>query len=239
MPGATALEMLCLVKRLVREQQRCPDCDGRADDQATVAQPMGRLPSLSPPELASRCACCWHVDFVGGARRRGRAGHDADLLVWHKQKAASWDSGRRHCVLGLLLDELERSGRLLPQQGGWQMARTSHDQRRESLPGVRSHRRNVQQLSTSTRGFENLSTDYHDKVFGVWRSTSGRHHRIDIIVNSFPEARPSAATPLLEAATPRTRGCSPVYGYSRLQPYAPRSCPSRSLAGRARACSTG
>ena len=26
---------------------------------------------------------------------------------------------RRHCVLGLLLDELERLGRLVPQQGGW------------------------------------------------------------------------------------------------------------------------
>ena len=79
-PEATALEMLCLVKRVVREQQRCPNCDGRADE-----QPTGTLPSLIPPELASRCACCWHVDFVGGARRRGRAGHDADLLVWHKQ----------------------------------------------------------------------------------------------------------------------------------------------------------
>ena len=83
-PEATALEMLRLVKRIVREQQRCPNCDGRADE-----RPTGTLPSLSPPELASRCACCWHVDFVGGARRRGRAGHDADLLVWHKQKAAS------------------------------------------------------------------------------------------------------------------------------------------------------
>ena len=83
-PEATALEMLRLVKRIVREQQRCPNCDGRADE-----RPTGTLPSLSPPELASRCACCWHVDFVGGARRRGRAGHDADLLVWHKQKSAS------------------------------------------------------------------------------------------------------------------------------------------------------
>ena len=92
-------------------------------------------------------------------------------------------------MLGLLLDELERLRRLVPQQGGWQMARTSHDHRRE-VEGVRSHRRNVQQLSSSTRGFENLSTDYHDKVFGVWRSSSGRHHRIDIIVNSFPEELP-------------------------------------------------
>ena len=164
------------------------------------------------------------------------------------------------------------------RQGGWQMPRMGHDSRKEILPGVRSHRRNVLQLSASTRGFENLSTDYHDKaqrraidtrlrpptrppppppvrypsprplahlppslahpsatfhpallpvqpqppvaattratpsqVFGVWRSEAGRHHRIDIIVNSFPEARPSAATPY-------TRGCNPLY--SRLQPSA-------------------
>ena len=156
------------------------------------------------------------------------------------------------------------------------MPRMGHDSRKEILPGVRSHRRNVLQLSASTRGFENLSTDYHDKaqrraidtrlrpptrppppvrypsprplahlppslahpsatshpallpvppqppvpsttratpsqVFGVWRSEAGRHHRIDIIVNSFPEARPSAATPY-------NRGCNPLY--SRLQPSA-------------------
>lgn len=184
-PEECALHMLRFVKQIVRDQQRCPNCDGRADDKA-----MGALYPLSPLELASRCACCWHVDFVGGARRRGKAGHDADLLVWHKQKAASWGSGRRSCVLGLLLDELERLGRLVPQQGGWQMPRMGHDSRKETLPGVRSHRRHVLQLSASTRGFENLSTDYHDKVFGVWRSAVGRHHRIDIIVNSFPEELP-------------------------------------------------
>lgn len=44
------------------------------------------------------------------------------------------------------------------------MPRMGHDSRKEILPGVRSHRRNVLQLSASTRGFENLSTDYHDKA---------------------------------------------------------------------------
>ena len=127
MPEESALDMLRVVKQVVRDQQRCPNCDGRADDKVrgrrrpthprSVARPicapahsacasdrtqaMGALHPLSPLELASRCACCWHVDFVGGARRRGKAGHDADLLVWHKQKAASWGSGRPHCALGL------------------------------------------------------------------------------------------------------------------------------------------
>ena len=126
-PEESALDMLRVVKQVVRDQQRCPNCDGRADDKVrgrrrpthprSVARPicapahsacasgraqaMGALHPLSPTELASRCACCWHVDFVGGARRRGKAGHDADLLVWHKQKAASWGSGRSHCALGL------------------------------------------------------------------------------------------------------------------------------------------
>ena len=44
------------------------------------------------------------------------------------------------------------------------MPRMGHDSRKETLPGVRSHRRHVLQLSASTRGFENLSTDYHDKA---------------------------------------------------------------------------
>ena len=42
MPEATALEMLRLVKRIVREQQRCPNCDGRADDEENHT--MLRLP---------------------------------------------------------------------------------------------------------------------------------------------------------------------------------------------------
>ena len=54
-----------------------------------------------------------------------------------------------------------------------------------------------------------------------------------------PRRGPRLQPLILEAATPYTRGCSPVHGYSRLQPHAPRSYPSRSLAGRARACSIG
>eukprot|EP00908_Phaeocystis_cordata_P001019 Transcript_11097.p1 GENE.Transcript_11097~~Transcript_11097.p1 ORF type:complete len:501 (+),score=188.95 Transcript_11097:3-1505(+) len=183
-PEVEALEMQRLVREIVRAQQGCThDCPW--DEGVEL---VGAL------EPAARCACCWHVDFVGGARRRGRAGHDADLLVWHKVKPASWGAdSRTQSVLGPLIKELEARGRLVRAGGdGWQMARMCHEHRRESVPGVRSHRRHEKQLSTSTRGFENLSTDYHDKVFGVWRSTSepGVVHRIDIVVNSFPEELP-------------------------------------------------
>ena len=145
-----------LVREIVRAQQGCThDCPW--DEGVEL---VGAL------EPAARCACCWHVDFVGGARRRGRAGHDADLLVWHKVKPASWGAdSRTQSVLGPLLKELEARGRLVRAGGGgWQMARMCHEHRRESVPGVRSHRRHEKQLSTSTRGFENLSTDYHDKA---------------------------------------------------------------------------
>ena len=145
-----------LVREIVRAQQGCThDCPW--DEGVEL---VGAL------EPAARCACCWHVDFVGGARRRGRAGHDADLLVWHKVKPASWGAdSRTQSVLGPLIKELEARGRLVRTGGdGWQMARMCHEHRRESVPGVRSHRRHEKQLSTSTRGFENLSTDYHDKA---------------------------------------------------------------------------
>ena len=65
------------------------------------------------------------------------------------------------------------------------MPRMGHHARRNM-----SHRCHEQQLSESTRGFENLSQDYHDKVFGLWRRDDGRLHRIDIIVNSFPDEWP-------------------------------------------------
>ena len=38
------------------------------------------------------------------------------------------------------------------------------------------------------RGAENLKMDHHDKIFGIWRSlTTGKHHRIDIVVVAHPE----------------------------------------------------
>ena len=174
------------------------------------------------------------------------------------------------------------------RQGGWQMPRMGHDSRKEILPGVRSHRRNVLQLSASTRGFENLSTDYHDKaqrraidtrlrpptcrLHSPTRplpltppsfpyhpnhpcpkppapplprsSASGAPKRVATTGSTSssthsPRRGPRLQPLIIEAATPYTRGCSPVHGYSRLQPHAPRSYPSRSLAGRARACSIG
>ena len=177
-PEAEALEMQRVVREVVRRQQGCPDC----------ALPPGEGAGVVVWPDRQRCSCCWHVDFAGGARRRGAAGHDADLLVWHKVKPASWEDG---CVLSPLLGELEQRGHLLrggPE--GWQMKRTGHSSRKE-VDGVRKHRRNLRQQDTSTRGFENLSVDYHDKVFGIWRSASTkRHHRIDIIVSSFPEEYP-------------------------------------------------
>ena len=37
-------------------------------------------------------------------------------------------------------------------------------------------------------GIENLTLcDHHDKLFGVWRTPSGRHHRIDVVVVAFPD----------------------------------------------------
>ena len=44
-------------------------------------------------------------------------------------------------------------------------------------------------LGTS-HGFENLSQDKHDKVFGVWRTPEGRHRRVDLVVCSYPEELP-------------------------------------------------
>lgn len=177
-PEAEALEMQRVVREIVRRQQGCPNCP----------LPLGEEEGVVLWPDRQRCACCWHVDFAGGARRRGMAGHDADLLVWHRAKPASWEGG---CVLSPLLGELEQRGRLLrggPE--GWQMKRSAHSSRKE-VDGVRNHRRNLKQQDTSTRGFENLSVDYHDKVFGIWRSASTKkHHRIDIVVSSFPEEYP-------------------------------------------------
>jgi hypothetical protein len=56
--------------------------------------------------------------------------------------------------------------------------------------GERAHRKNVSQINTTTHGFENLSEDHHDKLFGVWRTPGGKHRRIDLIVNSLPEELP-------------------------------------------------
>jgi DNA polymerase/3'-5' exonuclease PolX len=170
-------------------------CAPAVDDEANdVAGADGGASARDPPPSISAvdcsgCDCCWHVDFVGGSRTVGKAGHDVDLLVYHHSKPSSWGEKQTESVLGSLCDELERRGRLVPKAGGWQMRRLGH-RSRELVGGVRKHRRDPNQASHSSRGFENLSQDYHDKVFGVWRTREGRHRRIDIVVNSFPEELP-------------------------------------------------
>ena len=68
-----------------------------------------------PPRGAPRCACCWHAELVGGARTRGRAGHDVDILLWHATEAASRGCSARDYVI----HDLAR-GVLVPgDDGGW------------------------------------------------------------------------------------------------------------------------
>lgn len=45
----------------------------------------------------------------------------------------------------------------------------------------------------TSKGYENLHHDHHDKFFGIWRSVrTGKLHRIDIVVCSHPEELPFA-----------------------------------------------
>ena len=65
-PEATAIEMRDLILGIVRRHHS-----------QRVGAPRDCPPS-DPP-----CRCCWHATFVGGARTKGRAGHDVDVLLWH------------------------------------------------------------------------------------------------------------------------------------------------------------
>ena len=45
----------------------------------------------------------------------------------------------------------------------------------------------------TSKGFENLHHDHHDKFFGIWRSArTQRLHRIDIVICSHPDELPFA-----------------------------------------------
>ena len=45
----------------------------------------------------------------------------------------------------------------------------------------------------TSKGYENLHHDHHDKFFGIWRSArTGKLHRIDLVVCSHPEEIPFA-----------------------------------------------
>ena len=186
-PPEEAERMRTVCLETVRRQQGCRGC------QCECTRPFDGGGGGGGASLvgAACCDCCWHVSFVGGAPRRGYAGHDVDLLVWHRRKEASWGDGAEGCVLGTLKAELEAreargEGGLVPRKTGWQMPKLCHA-KRQMLGGARAHRRSVDACTGTSHGFENLSQDAHDKVFGVWRTPQGRCHRIDIVVNSFPE----------------------------------------------------
>mmetsp|Transcript_24098 Transcript_24098/g.50548 ORF Transcript_24098/g.50548 Transcript_24098/m.50548 type:complete len:810 (-) Transcript_24098:302-2731(-) len=178
LPMATAREVLCVVRQTVRFQ----------------ASERARLQRDCADDV--QCECCWHAEFVGGARRRGTPGHDCDILLWHRREAASWGEGEA-CVLYPLLRALERAGRLVPATNGWQMVSLHHAKRlplrgRRDGSVLRQHQRLTRPVDGAGGGFENLSFDRHDRAFCVWRGHAGALHRIDLIVCATPEELPFA-----------------------------------------------
>ena len=178
-PEAEAIAMLDAVRRVVRAQHS--QRSGRRRD-------CQRLPGVP------LCRCCWHVEFVGGGRRRGRPGHDADLLVWHREETNSWGDDRHHDnVLRPLTRALEAEDRIVPV---WEMHVLERHAYKQEVPGkgLRGYlaRPEARGMADATgglpRGAENLKMDHHDKVFTIWKSaTTGCHHRIDIVVVAHPE----------------------------------------------------
>ena len=171
-PAAEALQMLQTVQREVR-----------AEHSRRVGAPR------DCPPAAEKCACCWHAEFVGGGRTRGRAGHDVDILLWHATEHASRGDAPQDYVLLTLVAVLEAQGRLVTKHEGYQsVILTKHRQRQPAPDGVRPYMRSASMRHGISYGVENLSDhDHHDKVFGVWRTAAGRHHRIDIVVVAHPE----------------------------------------------------
>jgi hypothetical protein len=112
-PTSTAEDMRAAVLGIVRQQHA-----------RRVGAPRDCPPSVPP---APPCRCCWHADFVGGARTKGQAGHDVDLLLWHHSEPNSWGPGAEQCLVLPLLGVLEASGRLLPpEEGRRQLVRRDH-----------------------------------------------------------------------------------------------------------------
>ena len=138
----------------------------------------------------------WHAEFVGGARTRGKAGHDVDILLWHADEMASFvasdDEGRPlyPSVLKLLLVELVRRGFVLPKSEAFFHERYCGNQRHTT---PRSYLASPHMANETSKGYENLEHDHHDKFFGIWRSArTQRLHRVDIVVCSHPEELPFA-----------------------------------------------
>ena len=133
---------------------------------------------------------------MGGKRTKGRCGHDVDLLVWHQTEPNSWGEPRAECVVWPLVAELEQEGVLLRKSEGRQMViRRDHKAKQpDPLEGEKGYLKKVVVAShaRAAKGFENLQGDWHDKVFGIWRTPEGVHHRVDIVVVNMPEELPFA-----------------------------------------------
>ena len=178
-PVATAEAMRSTVLRIVRRHHSAR---------------VGATRDCPPPaEGAPPCRCCWHAEFMGGKRTKGRFGHDVDLLVWHHSEPNSWGEERTACVVCPLVAELEQLGVLLTKSEGRRtLIRRDHKKKQpDPLNGEKGYlKRPV--ISSQNVGIENLQGDWHDKVFGIWRTPEGMHHRIDIVVVNVPEELPFA-----------------------------------------------
>ena len=177
-PANTAEDMRATVLGMVREQHA-----------RRAGAPRDCPPSVPP---APPCRCCWHVDFVGGARTKGKAGHDVDLLLWHHSEPNSWGPGAEQCVVLPLLAALEASGRLLPpEEGRRQLVRRDH---KAKQPDAATGERGYMKIKGPSiqKGIENLQGDWHDKLLGLWCTPLGVHHRIDVVVVAHPEELPFA-----------------------------------------------
>lgn len=153
-----------------------------------------------PPPGEPLCQCCWHVEFVGGARTRGCAGHDVDLLVWHHTQPSCINNGACtsdyliYPLVAILQNRSDAEGRLLSEREAYhRIERRSDWQRRKQADGVHRHHRSSWMTHKTHNGIENLTLcDYHDKLFGIWRAPGGTHHRIDVVMVAFPEELPFA-----------------------------------------------
>lgn len=135
-------------------------------------------------------AAGWHAELVGGGRTRGRAGHDVDILLWHKEEMASFVGIQGPVfVLDILLGVLVEQGRVLPKGEAYFSRKCVASRHADPRPYLRQ----IHMAQESSKGFENLQHDHHDKFFGIWRSArTGKLHRIDLVVCSHPEELPFA-----------------------------------------------
>ena len=136
-PPRTAVEMLAAVQAAARYAHDLVRGSNRDGHSLACDCP-------APAAGEALCQCCWHAEFVGGARTRGRPGHDVDILVWHHSQPSCINGGRSGSdyLMYALVDALERrpdaAGRLLrPSEGYQRIERRSDWQRRKQPDGVR------------------------------------------------------------------------------------------------------